>query len=73
MRRQRGHKLCDAHDPIAPYNGALPHLNGEEIDPENSRPEPVERRGRATPVARHGGPSIKIAPLEWRAPSEVAR
>ena len=24
---------CAAHDPIAPYDGALPHLNGEETEP----------------------------------------
>ena len=23
---------CTAHDPIAPYDGALPHLNGEAIE-----------------------------------------
>ena len=27
----------DEHDPIAPYDGALPHLNGEGIDPEFRR------------------------------------
>ena len=36
------------HDPIAPYDGALPPLKGEEIDPDFQQLNPRRKDSRAS-------------------------